>query len=70
MAIAGTATRRTGRRIFVGMISNHFDGLTVVGRGTTYAEAMRRAYDGVAQIHFDGMQYRRDIGRKAIGAVK
>jgi phosphoribosylamine--glycine ligase len=43
--------------------------LTVVGRGTTFDEAMRRAYDGVAQIHFDGMQYRRDIGRKALGAL-
>jgi phosphoribosylamine-glycine ligase len=28
---------------------------------------MRRAYGGVAQISFDGMQYRRDIGRKAVG---
>ncbi len=41
--------------------------LTVVGRGPSYAEAMRRAYDGVAQINFEGMQYRRDIGRKAVG---
>jgi phosphoribosylamine--glycine ligase len=40
--------------------------LTVVGRGTSYDAAMKRAYEGVAQIHFDGMQYRRDIGRKAI----
>ena len=24
------------------------------------------AYDGVSMIHFDGMQYRRDIGRKAL----
>jgi phosphoribosylamine--glycine ligase len=41
--------------------------LTVVGRGATYEDAMRRAYAGVAEIQFDGMQYRRDIGRKAIG---
>jgi phosphoribosylamine--glycine ligase len=41
--------------------------ITVVGRGPSYAEAMRRAYDGVAQISFEGMQYRRDIGRKALG---
>ena len=40
--------------------------LTVVGRGPSYEDAMRRAYDGVAQIKFDRMQYRRDIGRKAM----
>jgi len=42
--------------------------LTVVGRGATYAEAMARAYAGVDAIRFDGMQYRRDIGSKALGA--
>lgn len=42
--------------------------LTVVGRGPSYDAAMRKAYEGVAQINFDGMQYRRDIGRKALGA--
>jgi phosphoribosylamine--glycine ligase len=40
--------------------------LTVVGRGPDYASAITRAYAGVLQIHFDGMQYRRDIGRKAL----
>src|SRR5471030_503437 len=40
--------------------------LTVVGRGTDYAEAIARAYEGVAEISFDGMQYRHDIGRKAL----
>jgi phosphoribosylamine--glycine ligase len=40
--------------------------LTVVGRGTTYAEAMSTAYGAVDAISFDGMQCRRDIGRKAI----
>jgi phosphoribosylamine--glycine ligase len=43
--------------------------VTVVGRGSSYESAMRRAYDGVAQISFEGMQYRHDIGRKAIGAL-
>ena len=42
--------------------------LTVVGRGPTFDEAMRLAYDAVAMIQFDGMQFRRDIGRKAQGA--
>jgi phosphoribosylamine--glycine ligase len=41
--------------------------LTVVGRGASFAEAIGRAYEGVSRIHFDGMQYRRDIGRKALG---
>jgi phosphoribosylamine--glycine ligase len=40
--------------------------LTVVGRGGTFEEAIARAYSGVAKISFDGMQYRRDIGRKAL----
>ena len=40
--------------------------LTVVGRGPSYETAIDRAYDGVAKISFDGMQYRRDIGRKAL----
>jgi phosphoribosylamine--glycine ligase len=40
--------------------------LTVTGRGPTYDDAIARAYEGVSKISFDGMQYRRDIGHKAI----
>jgi phosphoribosylamine--glycine ligase len=40
--------------------------LTVVGRGGGFADAIDRAYAGVAKISFDGMQYRRDIGKKAL----
>jgi len=40
--------------------------LTVVGRGTDYGEAIARAYAAVDVISFDGMQYRHDIGRKAL----
>jgi phosphoribosylamine--glycine ligase len=40
--------------------------LTVVGRGADFPEAIARAYQGVAQISFDGMQFRRDIGKKAL----
>jgi len=40
--------------------------LTVVGRGDDFAEAITRAYAGVLQISFDGMQYRHDIGRRAL----
>jgi phosphoribosylamine--glycine ligase len=39
--------------------------LTVVGRGSTFDDAIARAYAGVSRITFDRMQYRRDIGRKA-----
>ena len=42
---------------------------TVVGKGATFQDAIERAYSGVAQIRFDGMQYRRDIGRKAIAPI-
>ena len=42
--------------------------LTVVARGATFAAAIERAYQAVELIHFDGMQYRRDIGRKALPA--
>jgi phosphoribosylamine--glycine ligase len=40
--------------------------LTVVGRGDDFAEAIARAYAGVHKIMFDGMQFRHDIGRKAL----
>ena len=40
--------------------------LTVVGRGPSFAEAMARAYAGVACVAYDGMEFRRDIGRKAL----
>jgi phosphoribosylamine--glycine ligase len=40
--------------------------LTVVGRGGDFPEAIARAYAGVKEISFDGMQYRSDIGKKAL----
>ena len=43
--------------------------LTVVGRAPTFEQAMAAAYGAVSTIHFDGMQYRRDIGRKALHAA-
>jgi phosphoribosylamine--glycine ligase len=42
--------------------------LTVVGRGPTYEQAMRRAYEAAKAISFEGMQFRHDIGRKALTA--
>ncbi len=40
--------------------------LTVVGTGATYRAAIDQAYKAVSAISFEGMQYRRDIGRKAL----
>jgi phosphoribosylamine--glycine ligase len=57
---AGTAVR-DGRLVTAGGRV-----LTVVGRGRDYEESIARAYAGVRQITFDGMQYRHDIGRKAL----
>jgi phosphoribosylamine--glycine ligase len=42
--------------------------LTVVGRGRTFDDAIAKAYEGVDVLAFDGMQYRKDIGRKAVAA--
>ena len=56
---AGTATR-DGKLVTAGGRV-----LTIVGRGADFSQAIDRAYSGVAKIHFDGMQYRRDIGKKA-----
>lgn len=41
--------------------------LCVVGRGEDVAAAQRAAYAGVRQINWDGVQYRTDIGYRAIG---
>ena len=43
--------------------------LTVVGTGPDYPLAISRAYDAVSRISFDGMQFRRDIGAKALRRV-
>jgi phosphoribosylamine--glycine ligase len=43
--------------------------LTIVGRGATFTEAIATAYRGVHAITFDGMQYRSDIGRKALAVA-
>jgi phosphoribosylamine--glycine ligase/phosphoribosylaminoimidazole synthetase len=42
--------------------------LAVTGLGPTLTEAREAAYARVARIHFDGMQVRRDIGWRALGA--
>jgi phosphoribosylamine---glycine ligase len=44
--------------------------LTVVGRGDDFAESIARAYAGLHKISFDGMQFRHDIGRKALAVAQ
>jgi len=40
--------------------------LTVMATAASYDIAIARAYEAASKIRFDGMQYRRDIGKKAL----
>jgi len=40
--------------------------MTLVSRDGTYQKAIDRVYDAVSRVRFEGMQFRRDIGRKAL----
>ena len=40
--------------------------LGVTARGGDVADSRTRAYAAVAKIRFEGMQYRRDIGARAL----
>ena len=42
--------------------------LAITGIGFDLAEARAAAYDHIGRIRFDGMQFRRDIGWRALGA--
>jgi phosphoribosylamine--glycine ligase len=44
--------------------------LCVTALGETVRQAQRAAYDALNGIHFDGMQYRTDIGYRAIAVRK
>jgi len=44
--------------------------LCVTALGVTIKMAQRRAYEAVSGIRFDGMQYRRDIGFRAVSSKK
>lgn len=58
---AGTARNDSGAIVTAGGRV-----LTIVGRGSTYEQAIERAYSGVSRVSFEGMHYRKDIGRKAL----
>jgi phosphoribosylamine--glycine ligase len=42
--------------------------LCVTALGDSVRQARRSAYAAIAKIHFDGMQYRADIGHRALSA--
>ncbi len=44
--------------------------LCVTALGDSVRQAQRAAYAAVPQIHFDGMQYRTDIGHRALSPRK
>ncbi len=49
-----------------GLVTNGGRVLTVVASGATLAEARKKVYDNAARIRFTDVQYRRDIGLKAV----
>ena len=56
-------TKKEGQKI----LTNGGRVLGVTGTGKTVKDSIENAYKGVSLISFEGMQYRADIGRKAIG---
>jgi phosphoribosylamine--glycine ligase len=56
----------TGRDASERLVTRGGRVLCVVGSGATVREAQREAYRVVEQIRWDGVQYRRDIGYRAI----
>jgi phosphoribosylamine--glycine ligase len=66
-SIPGVAVYQAGTAIRGGqLVTAGGRVVTVVGRGADFPEAIARAYAGVGKIGFAGMQYRHDIGRKAL----
>ena len=49
-----------------GFVTNGGRVLGVTAYGADHAEAIRKAYSGTAAIHWEGVQYRRDIGARAL----
>jgi len=44
--------------------------LCVTASGKTYQDSIDKAYNAVSKIDFDGMYFRKDIGKKALDAMK
>jgi phosphoribosylamine-glycine ligase len=52
------------------MVTNGGRVLGVSAVGETLEQALNKAYKAVSKISFEGMQYRRDIGKKALDLQK
>ncbi len=52
------------------LITNGGRVLGVSATGKTLAEALEKAYTAIEKISFEGMQYRKDIGKKALEMLK
>ena len=48
-----------------GLVTSGGRVMTLVARDRSYQAAIDRVYDAVSRVRFEGMQFRRDIGRKA-----
>lgn len=44
--------------------------LGITAHGKDYSDAIAKAYEAISEIHFEGMQFRKDIGKKAFTAPK
>jgi phosphoribosylamine---glycine ligase len=55
-------TQRDGNRFYTS--GGRVLGITVLG--VSYSDAISKAYSALRSIHFEGMQYRSDIGAKAV----
>ena len=49
-----------------GLVTSGGRVMTLVARDRSYQAAIDRVYDAVSRVRFEGMQFRRDIGRKAL----
>jgi phosphoribosylamine--glycine ligase len=49
-----------------GLVTNGGRVMTLVARGGSCEAAIDRVYDAVSRVRFEGMQFRSDIGRKAL----
>ncbi len=66
-AVEGARVYHAGTRVADGkVVTSGGRVLSVVGRGETLVEAHSRAYEAISRIEFSGMQYRRDIGARAL----
>ncbi len=66
--VEGTRVIHAGTKLAGGkLLTSGGRVLGVTARGDSLRQAADRAYAAVARVEFDGMQYRRDIGHRALG---